>query len=306
MHNISVVKICTVFIGLVLSLSACSIIGGASGEITPTPVPTSSISGLQVIPPQACQIAEHGMIRVDQLQGDLVAWSPTADTVAYVASTQGSTWNVGELNLLSAPSFDSPKRLATQAAGELSWSPKGLNIAYLGLRRSDNLYTIGIVNPDGRNSRDLFPNEAARTDGYSSQKAILEWLDEGRLRVLTSCGLDCMQRMEFGILTGLSTPLGDPIQRMWDVWSVTTNHPAIIPPAYVDKVGQLNWSPDGNSIAYIDENGSVWVIDEETGTLYPLDIGTYGNATETDWSYDSQYLAVQVDQYLKIFSFECP
>jgi len=48
------------------------------------------------------------------------------------------------------------------------------------------------------------------------------------------------------------------------------------------------------------------VINAESGSLYPLDMGQYGTATETDWSYDNQYLAVQVDQYLKIYSFKCP
>jgi WD40 repeat protein len=295
-----------VYICLIIAVSSCTILGGSSGDATPTPVPTSSIPGLQVSSPQACQVAEHGMIRVENSQGDLISWSPVANTVAYIASTQGSSWNVGELNILSDPLFDNPDRLATQVAGELSWSPNGTTIAYLGLRRSDNLYSIGLAYPDGRPSKDLFPGDAAKTDGYSSQKAILEWINDGRLRVYTSCGVDCMQGLDFGVITGLSTQRGAPIQRDWDLWTVNTNHPVTIPAEFSDLVGQLNWSPDESQIAYIDEDGYVWIINVGTGKLYPLDIGTYGTATETDWSYDSQYLAVQVDQKLKIFSFDCP
>src|SRR4030042_2428877 len=229
---ISYIKLAGLFVWLLLVASACTILGGVSGEGTPTPEPTSSVIGLQVVSSEACQLAVQGMIRVEHSQGDLIAWSPVGETVAYVASTQGSSWNIGELNILSAPTFDAPEKIASQVAGELTWSPNGLSIAYLGLPRSDELYTLGLAYPDGRASKDLFPGEAARTDGFSSQKAILEWIDEGRLRVLASCGVDCMQEMDFGVLTGLSTLKGDPIQRTWDMWTARINHPAQIQATY--------------------------------------------------------------------------
>ena len=156
--------------GLLLSISACSILGGSSKVATPTPAPTSAVQDMQVIPSQACRVAEQSMIRADEPQGDRISWSPEADTVAYIASTPGSSWNVGELNILTAPLFDTPERLATGVSGELTWSPDGSTIAYLGLRRSDNMYTIGLAYPNGGASKDLFPDEAAKTDDYSSQK----------------------------------------------------------------------------------------------------------------------------------------
>jgi hypothetical protein len=287
-------------------LSACSILGAGEQEATPTPQPTSSVPDAQVIAPQACRVAEHTMIRVNEPQGDLISWSPVSNTLAYIASTTDSSWNVGELNILVAPLFDKATRLATGAAGELTWSPDASTIAYLGLRRSDDLYTIGLAYPNGRSSQDLFPDTAARTDDYSSQKAILEWMDPSRLRVLVSCGVDCLQTMDFDVQTGFSTPVGNSMQREWGTWLPHTNQPAIIPPNYAKLPGQLNWSPDEKHITYIDQVGNAWVINAEAGTIYPLDIGQYGTATETDWSYDSQYLAVQVDQNLMIFSFKCP
>ena len=73
---------------LLLTLSACTILGGGAQEATPTPEPTSSIPNMQVISPQACQVAEQGIIRVDQSQGDLISWSQISDTVAYIADTE--------------------------------------------------------------------------------------------------------------------------------------------------------------------------------------------------------------------------
>jgi hypothetical protein len=294
------------FLNLIFTVSACTVLGAGSSESTPLPTPTSSIPDMQVISPQACRVAEQRMIRVDEPQGDRIAWSPDADTVAYIASTQESSWNVGELNILTAPQFDTPDRLATGVAGELTWSPDASAIAYLGLRRSDTIYTIGLAYPDGRASKDLFPDEAAKTDDYSSQKSILKWMDSSHLRVLTSCGVDCMQTMDFNVLTGLSSLVGDPIQRNWDTWAVHTLHPSVLPTEVADLPGQLNWSPDEKRIAYIDKIGNAWVINADGGSIYPLDIGQYGTATETDWSYDNQYLAVQVDQSIMIFSFNCP
>ncbi len=306
MHRSNIFRLSTLLIGFSLGLAACSVLGGSSIKATTTPQPTSSISGFQVVPSQACQVAEQGMIRVENPQGNLMAWSPVVDTLAYIASTPGSSWNVGELNLLTAPQFDTPDRLATQVAGELSWAPDASSIAYLGLRRSDNLYTIGLAYPDGRTARDLFPGEAARTDNYSSEKSILEWMSAGKLRVLVSCGINCLQTLDIGVLSGLSTPVGDPLERSWDMWAPHTYQPTAVPTQVSGLSGQLNWSWDVRHIAYIDKNANAWIINVASGTLYPLDIGPYSSATETDWSFDNKYLAVQVDQYVKIFSFNCP
>jgi hypothetical protein len=304
--SFSLIKIILVSVFIMTILSACSVFAAGGDRATPTPEPTSSIADLQVVTPQACLVAQQLMIRVNEPQGDLVAWSPDTESMAYIATTSGSSWNVGDLNILSAPLFADPTRLATGAAGELTWSPDGSTIAYLGLRRSDDLYTVGLAYPDGRAWRDLFPDTAARTDDYSSQKAVLGWTDNNRLKVQTSCGLDCLQTFDFDIQTGYSTPDGIPVQRAWDTWAPHTHLPSEIPSLYSNLAGQQNWSHDEKHIAYVDQSGNAWVVDVGSGTLYPLDIGQYGTATETDWSYDDQYLSIQVDQNLMIFSFKCP
>ncbi|HSB66136.1 MAG TPA: hypothetical protein VLD65_06125, partial [Anaerolineales bacterium] len=118
--------------------------------------------------------------------------------------------------------------------------------------------------------------------------------------------INCMQGVDIGVLSGLSSPITDPLVRNWDLYIPHTSHPSKIPPEYAKLSGQLNWSSDDRHIAYIDERGNAWVINVDSDTLYPLDIGQYGTATETDWSYDNQYLAVQVDQNLMIFTLKCP
>ncbi len=300
------IKLAGSILSLLFIISACTILGGGAQDPTPTPLPTSSVPDKEVIVPQACLVAQQKMIRVDEPQGNLIAWSPMDNTVVYIAATTGSSWNIGELSLLSAPKFDPPIRLATSVAGELTWSPDASAIAYLGLRRSDNLYTVSLAYPNGRISQDLFPDETARTDDYSSQKAILEWMDSSRLRVLVSCGNDCMQPMEIAVQSGLSNIVDDPIQRTWDMWSVHIHPPSIMLSEYAKLLGQLNWSWDEQHIAYIDKAGNTWVINVNDGNLYALDIGQYGTATETDWSFDNQYLAVHVDLQLMIFTFTCP
>ncbi len=299
-------KIIPLLICLLLAGQACTVIGLGSTPPTATPVPTSSVPGLSVTAPQACQVAEQGVIRVEQPQGNLLAWSPVIDSLAYIASTTDSSWNVGDLTLLAATDFNQPLRLAGQAAGQLSWSPEGGSLAFLTLRRSDQVYSVAIAYPGGASVKDLFPGDAAHTDTYSAKKSILGWIDMGRLSVLTSCGTDCMQRLDFGVLTGLSSPVGDPIDPTWDIWAVRTHHPATIPADYASLTGQLNWSPDESRIAYVDGNGSAWVINVQAGTIYPLDIGEYFSAAETAWSYDGRYLAVRADQLLLVFSLTCP
>ncbi|MGE5123015.1 MAG: hypothetical protein ACM3H7_00735, partial [Acidobacteriaceae bacterium] len=183
-------------VSISIVITGCTVFGSSSKQVTPTSLPASPIPGLHVVSSHACQVAEQVMIRVEHSQGDLISWSPLTDSLAYIGTSSGSSWNVGDLDLLSAPLFDVPDRIATQAAGELTWSPLGTSIAYLGLRLSDNLYTVGLAYIDGRAAKDLFPGEAARTDGFSSQKSVSEWIDPDHLRVFSSCGVDCMQGLD--------------------------------------------------------------------------------------------------------------
>jgi hypothetical protein len=291
-------------LAMVLLLAACS--GSGAGNGTPTPLPTSSLPGLVTIQPQLCRLADLSMLKVDRPQGDLLAWAPGSATLAYLAPTSGSTWMVGNLMVVNEPAFDSPLKLADQAAGGLAWSTDGNGLAYLSLRRSDNLYTVGVAYPQGGISRDLFPAEAARFDEWSSQKTVVGWRNVNRLRVQVSCGLDCVQTMDINTMDGSMTVVGEAGQLSWDWWNYRLNQPVALPVDYQEFMRQPNWSPDGRRLVYLDSRADAWVVSLEEGTQFPLDTGGFLAVSETDWSEDGQYLAVQAENHLFIFGSECP
>lgn len=291
------------FLPALLLLTSC---GGADLEkSTPTPLPTSSLPGLVTVEPRLCQVAKLPMLRVDQPQGDLIAWAPEVDTLAYLAPETGSTWMVGTLMLVSSPDFKTSQELADHAAGHLTWSPEGRTLAYLSLRRSDGLYTVNVVFPQTRQSVDLFPAEAARTDEWSSQKVIDRWRSEQSLLVQVSCGLDCVQTVQVILSTGSLTPQGDPVQRSWDWWDYSVNPGPGLPAEYISFMQQVNWSPDGQRLVYVDRRADAWVVNVDEQIQFPLPTGGFLAISETDWSHDGKYLAVQAEDWLFIFG-DCP
>jgi len=282
-----------------LILAACG--GGDFEKSTPTPLPTSSLPGLVTVEPRLCTLAKLPMLRVDEPQGDMLAWAPEADTLAYLAPATGSTWLVGTLLAVSAPDFDTPQELADHAAGHLTWSPQGNALAFLSLRRSDGLFSVSVVYPQSGEVRDLFPGEAAHTDEWSSQKAVREWRNEQSLLVQVSCGLDCVQRVQVALPGGALTPLGDPLQRPWDWQNYRLNAGAALPDEYLAFVREVNWAPDGSRLAYVDARRDAWVILLDEQVQFPLPTGGFLSVSETDWSADGTYLAAQAEDWLFIF-----
>lgn len=302
----SIIPILSTLLALsgLLVLAACGGVG--LEQPTPAPLPTSILPGLVTVQPWMCRLAELSMLRVDEPQGDLLAWAPGAETLAYVAPASGSTWLVGALVLVDAPAFDTHREIASQAAGDLAWSPAGSRLAYLSLRRGDTLFSVNVTLPQAGTAVDLFPAEAARTDAWSSQKAVLGWADENRLQVQVSCGLDCMQALEINLVTGGQTPLGEQTQRAWDWWDTSLNQPVELPEEYQEFMQRPNWSPDGRQLVYLDQRLDAWVVSPGNRTQFILDTGGFLAVGETDWSYDGQYLAVQAEDRLFIFGTECP
>ena len=289
---------------LLFTLTAC---GGAGFEQpTATPLPTSSLPGLDTVEPRLCQVAKLPMLRAEKPQGDMLAWAPEENTLAYLAPTTGSTWLVGTLMTISAPDFAAPAELADYVAGHLTWSPQGSALAFINLRRSDGLYSVAVVTPQTGEVSDLFSGEAARTDEWSSQKAVRVWLNEQTLQVEVSCGLDCVQGMLATLPSGTLSPFGDPIQRPWDWWAYRLNSGPELPENYLEFVEQVNWAPDGTRLAYVDARRDAWVLLVDEGVQFPLPTGGFLAVTETDWSADGAYLAVQAEDWLFIFGEDCP
>jgi len=56
----------------------------------------------------------------------------------------------------------------------------------------------------------------------------------------------------------------------------------------------------------LDARLDAWVANLDDGTQFILDTGGYLAVSETDWSADGRYLAVQAEDWLFIFSSDCP
>ena len=252
-----------------------------------------------------CEVTRLAMLRTDEPQGHMLTWAPDSATLAYLAPSSSSTWMVGTLMLVNAPDFAAPQELDDHVAGHLSWSPDGTALAFLSLRRSDSLYTVNVVYPESGEAIDLFPGEAARTDAWSSPKAVTGWDSQRWLRVQVSCGMDCLQSYRVSLPDGTLTPLGEPAQRDWDWWDYQLNPGPDLPEQYQAFAIEVNWSPDGERLVYLNPQRDAWVIEMDTLTQYPLPTGGYLNASETDWSADGEYLSVQAEDWLFIFA-GCP
>jgi hypothetical protein len=86
-----------------------------------------------------------------------------------------------------------------------SWSPDGELLAFLALRSNQNIYTVMVYDRATGQTSDLFPDDSAQTDPWSSQKGILGWTDSQHVQVVMSCGSGCEQVVE--------VRLSDAVQR---------------------------------------------------------------------------------------------
>jgi WD40 repeat protein len=282
-------------------------------DVSVTPLPTSTLSDFATPPSSACMVAKRVALQVSNQQGDLLAWSPAKDALAYVGPRKQSLWLVGELKLTTGPNFEEAPALASNVVGDLTWSPDGTFIAFVALRLGDNLYTVEIIQPAGTDTQDLFPEELARTDEWSSQKDIVGWVDENTLLVLTSCGVDCLQPIEINVIDGTANLSSPSQQRGADFWAIHYDQPPdplAIPVEGDTGIYDLSWSPDNSAVAYLaeqDEYNNLWVFSADDETPLHLEVGQWQRIQETKWSYTGEYLAVRADSDLLIFSSRlCP
>jgi hypothetical protein len=296
-----------ILVGLPGGLAGCA---SAMDPAQPTPTITPVINpprGLEMYAlsaSPACRVGELSAIRVLDNQGDLLAWSPLDDTLAYIGSGDRSVWLVGPLMAASPPDFTNPLTLAAHAVGGLSWSPQGQRIAYLSLRGTDGLYTLNVVSRDGTGHQDLFAGEAAKTDEWSGAKRVTGWPSEDSLQLLASCGSSCSMPVEVDLLEGVRRNLSTPLTGRFDYWAITRNIPEEVP-SDLAGLGQANWSADESRVAYIDTRSNLWVIDLSNETQFRLDTGRSPRLAEPKWSASGRYLAVRADTQLLVFDFEC-
>lgn len=303
----------------VIFLAGCGGSGADAQDGTPVPTPTRDPSGYQQVAPQACQAASFATMQSNQPQGALVAFRPGSHDLAYMQPTDRTSWFVGALTLAKAPDYKTQITLATNtlAAGDLTWSPDGTWLAFLAYRTSESLYTVMAVHADGKGLVDLFPTDAARTDSRTSQKSILKWKDDQTVEVMASCGEECRDAYDIRVDQADSTALvPTQVADYNDLLDSLKLHPNL--PAYAledfpktmptpdpaKTVKSQNWSPDNQTIAYIDKRGFPFILSVPNKVTYPLDIGLR-DVYEMEWSSDSQSLALRAEDQIFIFEVPC-
>lgn len=275
-------------------------------EPTPAvPLPTPDSTDFTPVYPQACNIAEWESLQTDRIQGDMLAWSPDSRSLAYIGRKK-TGWYTGHLMLAGGEAFADRRALTdhVEVVGDLTMSGDGERLAFVALRPETQLYTVMVQELSGGPALDLFPGDAARTDGWSGTKAIERWVDSRHLLVVYSCGSGCDQRVEISITDGSQRPAGrEGYKALETAASPVVNTRAYDKETY-PQMFQPNWSPDGTRVVYFDRNGSPWVLNIPESEKYWLEVGVE-DALESKWSPDGRYLAVRTDGRVFVFEMGC-
>ena len=296
---------CVLFI-MVITLAGCSSLsgGGPLEELpTATPLPGASTDdGLEVQPPGACLIGEDAVAQLLKPMGNLLAWQPGQDKLAYLAPVSRAWgWGVGDAVIAPVSDGEPVSTNDARVAGDLTWSPDGAWLAFVALRASDDQYSVFVWRPADDRLIDLL-GEGAISDAYSSLKGIDKWLDNDRLRISESCGVDCRQLLAISVLGGEQRILRQIRESEDTSLAVDSNHPAGF--SLNEKWLNPNVSPDGLSVFFSDKKAVGWIASIEEGIKFPLDLKN-GAAQESKWSDDSRYLAVRTEQQVLVFELNC-
>jgi len=261
------------------------------------------------IPADDCLVGTTSTIDVQDPQGDLVAWSPVNDTIAYVAPATGSSWNWYLGNLVTISNLSTVQTYAVSNGGvfgDITWSPDGKTIAFIARRFGDDTYTAMTLQINSGQLTDLFPDKEAHTDSLTSPKGIVNWIDNTDLVVSTSCDGDCAQLIKVNTVNDSKEAYSPGQIRKKDDHSldITSVEPTFIPTSY-PTMTDPDWAPDlnKNELIYFDQNGEAQFISGQS-TPSPLGIGYYRNG-EIKWSYDSKLVAIRLDDNLDIYRADC-
>ncbi len=303
-----------------LFLAGCGVIPGGQPRETPLPqavTPTPALGSFAQGEALSCPIAQFQVIATSEEQGSQIAWSPQGDKIAYIAPISAHAMFSGSLMVASGPGFKTVQTVAPLAWGGLVWSPSGEQIAFVGLRPNDNVYTVYVAGLDGSAPQDLFPGSEAVLDSYASPKMLHSWPLENRLNVFVSCGVGCYKELQVSVPGGqktevpsvIQTPAPTAIARLWMAPRNQLTYDEDTYPVLNDP----NWSADGSRVAYFDQDGYLWVL--LTGSKTAAQVVMVNSSAlpiffsetwkrETHWSSTGQ-LAVRIGSELELFSVPC-
>jgi hypothetical protein len=297
-------------------LAACSVMGlepdsgQAAANLTPEPTETPLPSGISVVTSPLCLVQTLRSVETEELQGDMIAWSPSEYTLAWIEPNQTGNWSVGNLALISSISYEKKVPVPPNANvfGDLVWSPDSQYLALIGLRRSDGLYTVMTADMTNVNPKftDWLPSQSASTDPYAGRKAIVEWLDEQTLRAVVSCGVDCDQMVDIDVETGERQYHEEQMRKSegLNVYLGIGNKNLPYDAEEFPTMRDPSWSPDGQSVAYLDDRALLWIlaINEKTQSLIPVPAG---RPVEIKWAPDGRNIAVRTDANVFMYSMDC-
>jgi Periplasmic component of the Tol biopolymer transport system len=291
--------LCAACLALVLLAGACSVNlpGGttdAEAEVLLTaeasnPLPTQMANqSLAVVPTKACQVDKFVSVQTKASQGDMLAWSPTGDTLAYVTpSNEKWGWFVGNLVIEDIANQKAVYTSQSQeVAGDLTWSPDGSQLAYVVLDPKSKVYTVDVLNLSTGKLQDVFGFSPV-TDSWSSPKGIDKWTDSYTLIVNASCDVDCVRPYTFNTQTGKLTQ-GEEMRKSQDLSLDLTNEMV---------------SSNSRWTLAIDNNDNLWLASAANHQASIILAGT--TTTEFKWSKDSGYLAVRTDDSVLVYQPIC-
>lgn len=304
MESIRKAKLMLAFALVILLLTGCT---SNDADIitqleTATPLPTTNPEeGLQVTATQACQIYRGAGIQSRVASGDMIAWSPKSDMLAYIAPVNRTwAWGVGDLAFYTLSTKQENFTTGIPFSGDLTWSPDGSKLAAVTYDSNANFHSVYVVSPNGLSTQNLFPG-GEPTDTFDSMKGILNWVDNASVVINESCGIDCLKTLEIDTLTMQQALRADARK------STDTSLSILQPTLAVEMV--RNWSqplesPDTTKVVYIDTRGQAWLINVGEKTKYSLYNGV-DEIIEMKWAPDSKSLALRTSQNVLIYQFEC-
>ena len=292
--------------------------------VTPTSIPpTLDLKGnevLEEITPEPYEVVCISILE-DHIHGGIMEWADDVPLFAYVApANRYWGWFSGDAVVLdfrdeskvpdefgNIPKGFSPRELSTSdlhVFGDFAFSPDNNRLAFTALRQSEKLYTIFVATLDSglKNVIDLFPDAAAETDEYASDKSVIEWLNNNEVRVASSCGVDCERIYTANVRSGALT-FEEEVRKYGHNGREQPNHVIEYDDRNYPVMNNANWSPNDEFVFYTDARYQTWIIREKTKQQYQLPVDGR-DVLQTRWSPDSRFIAIRFEDAIEIYEIQ--